>query len=327
MKMNNTIDFISWYFNANEHFYISIIDNKTSKTQNYIHNVESFKNNYKKILYNNKTKSLYFTYNTFNTEYGKRIVNVTSIKSMLFDFDEVETSTQDLKKLLSIFPNPSYILQSSPNKYQVCYRLNSMDVSFKDFSIIHKVLSNHFNSDINVCSVEKLFRLPFSINRKNDFQTVLQEFNGNTTLFNDFKEYFKTIVEDNSELREYCKTLAKKAKSKQSGVKNKNQPKKAIKISNKTIKANKKIQKVSYQPSFIKLDNKLIGKYKNILKRNNDDASISDIHYIRVRAKQNVEYDLIFNELISLRNILEKPFNRDINEYYTERYNSIYINT
>ena len=71
---------------------------------------------------------------------------------------------------------PTYVLETSPNKFQVCYKLFESNIAKDKFEIVAKAFATHFGSDINVCSIEKLFRMPFSINKKNDFFLLLEFF-------------------------------------------------------------------------------------------------------------------------------------------------------
>ncbi|WP_129106269.1 hypothetical protein [Arcobacter sp. AHV-9/2010] len=56
---------------------------------------------------------------------------------------------------------PTYIVQTSKDKFQICFKLNDKDIDFKEYELINKTLAIFFESDINVCSIEKLFRLHF----------------------------------------------------------------------------------------------------------------------------------------------------------------------
>lgn len=67
------------------------------------------------------------------------------------------------------------------------------------------------------------------------------------------------------------------------------------------------------------LDVSLIYKYEKILKNNNNDASVTDILYIKQRAKRNDNYDEIFNEIVQIRNIIDMPIKRDLSSYYDDR--------
>ena len=111
---------------------------------------------------------------------------------MIFDFDDTNVSNERkdyLIKTLGI--EPTYVLETSPNKFQVCYKLFESNIAKDKFEVISKAFATYFGSDINVCSIEKLFRMPFSINKKNDFETKLLSCNFNNVykLKEDFLSY------------------------------------------------------------------------------------------------------------------------------------------
>lgn len=320
MTLNNSLEFIKWYFDKEENFFITILNNKTNKISNYLHNSITFEKYYKTIMYHNEINSLYFTFNTFGTDKKKVKENVKNIKSIIFDFDEIETSETDLKYLLKNFPKPSYILQSSPKKYQVCYLLNDIpnNIIFNDFEVMLKTFSKYFNSDKNVCSIEKLFRLPFSINRKNDYKTELVKFNDYKTDYKDFLNFYEDMAAKNEDIRDFIQNEKNKKTEKT--------PKKTIttKTTQKTDKNVNSYDLPPFKETYIKLEGKTIGMYKSMYKNNDNDCSKTDIQYIKRRKKENVSYPTIMNEIIGHRRMLGKPIKRDFQEYYKERYISFF---
>lgn len=299
-------NFIDKYFKNDEYFFISFINHSDNRDiQNYLHNKESFNKFYEKFLYKNKKQSMYFTFNTFKKDSKQKIkTNVKKIKSIFFDFDS-ETSKTDLKKLCEVFPNFFYILQTSENKYQICYKFNNeIEKEFEEFEKIHYTLSSYFSSDLNVCSVEKLFRFPKSINKKNDFETkMFYNKNKNNT---EFIEFINFINENNIELLE-----------KPSKQKKENQELKEIKTEKKEIKTISIIENLEIKEELLK-------KYNSIFKRLKD-ASKVDILYIRERKKKINDFNLIFSEIIKIREKLNLPLKRTIDVYYSERYNNIFL--
>lgn len=300
MKGIKMINFIEKYFNKTDYFFITFINHKDNRDiQNYIHNIESFKKFYEKFLFKNKKQSMYFTFNSFKNCKSKTKENVSKIKSIIFDFDS-ETSKTDLKKLCEVFPNYFYILQTSENKYQICYKFENEIEEFEEFEKVVYTLSKHFNSDLNVCSIEKLFRFPKSINRKNDFETKIFYNKDKKTEFIEFKNF---INENNIELLE-------------KPSKNKNTELKEIK------KEKKEIQTITLINLEIKEE--YIKKYNSIYQRLKDPSKV-DILYIRERKKKVNDFNLIFSEIIKIREKLNLPLKRTIDVYYSERYNNIFL--
>lgn len=212
---------------------------------------------------------------------------------------------------------PSYILETSPKKFQVCYRLNDSTIDFKEYELVNKTLAKKFNSDINVCSIEKVFRLPNTINHKNGFKSTIKMFDEDKSYsFSAFKEKLNEYISSDETLNKYYLILKDK------GSKNKPKNSKA------TIKSGNDFSKSKKEPkgkNFIVLeedsylDASLIYKYEKILKNNNNDASVTDILYIKQRAKINDNYDEIFNEIVQIRNIIDMPIKRDLSSYYDDR--------
>ena len=189
MQEENIMNFINSYFESNEYFFITIINHQNNKTTNYHHNIHSFQRNLSKILYANSESSIYFTINSFKDEENSYLNqykqpakvkgNVSKVKALVFDFDDPNSSVSNVVNLIRTLNfKPNYILQTSPKKFQICFMLND-SVDSLNWEKVNKILAYYFDSDINVCSVEKLFRFPYFINRKNDFETTLQNFDFN----------------------------------------------------------------------------------------------------------------------------------------------------
>ena len=156
-----------------------------------------------------------------------------------------------------------------------------------------------------MCSIEKLFRFPYFINRKNDYETNFYDFDFNL-------KYDSTIFED------FIKNTPDK---KMVDAKNR-----ANKIKHNAPRIRKLIVKNSivYEKKLETIEPRLIGKYTAILERNSDDASVADVLYIKDRRKKTNDFDMIFNEILLIRESINKPLKRDLNEYYKDRY-SIFL--
>ena len=311
MQKQNIMNFINSYFESNEYFFITMINHQTNKTTNYHHNVHSFQRNLSRILYANNESSIYFTINSFKDEensylnqynYPAKVKgNVSKVKALVFDFDDPTTSASNVANLIrTLNIAPTYILQTSPRKFQICFMLNE-SVDSLTWEKVNKILAYYFDSDINVCSVEKLFRLPYFINRKNDYETTLQNFDFNRKYdFSIFEDFIKNTIND------------KMTKVKE----------RVNKIRHNTPRVRKPIVKDSivYEKKVDEIEERFVGKYTAILERNSDDATTADILYIKDRRKKIDDFDMIFNEILLIREKLNKPLKRDLNGYYEDRY-------
>lgn len=311
MQEENIMNFINSYFNSNEYFFITMINHQTNKTTNYHHNVHSFQRNLSKILYANNENSIYFTINCFKNEensflneykYPSKVKgNVSKIKALVFDFDDPTTSKLNVANLIKTLKIlPTYTLKTSLGKFQICFMLND-SVDFLTWEKVNKILAYYFDSDINVCSVEKLFRLPYFINKKNDFETNLCNFDFNRKYdFSIFEDFIKNTTD-----KKMLESINR-----------------ANKIKHNTPRIRKLIPKNSivYEKKIETIEPRFVGKYTAILERNSDDASVADILYIKDRRKKTDDFDMIFNEILLIRESLNKPLKRDLNEYYKDRY-------
>lgn len=315
MKTNilTPLEFINAYFNEDEHFFITFIDHqKNGYAQNYLHNKESFRSYYNAILKKNNSLSAYFTFNAFKARelcklndkgfISKCKDNVSNIKGIVFDFDEPSVSLEYKDRLISSLGiKPTYTLSTSPNKYQIYFKLKDENIDFIDFELVNKSLSIHFKSDKNVCSIEKLFRLPFSVNRKNDYQTNLIDIDFNNSYnFSHFRDY----VLNNPDINIIYEELkAKKLK---------------IKPMIKHLEPNNSTKTVREYNDKLEINNSILSKYIAIFKRLSD-ASKVDILFIKERKKQGIAFEDIFNEILTIRNKIGKPLQRDINSYFVDR--------
>ena len=311
MQEKNIMNFINSYFESNEYFFITMINHQTNKTTNYHHNVHSFQRNLSRILYANSQSSIYFTINSFKDEensflneykYPAKVKgNVKFSKALVFDFDEPNSSVLNVTNLIKTLDiQPNYILQTSPKKFQVCFMLeNSVDLL--NWEKVNKTLAYYFNSDINVCSMEKVFRFPYFINRKNDFQTKLINYDFSFRYdFAKFEDFIKNTTD-----KKMVDAINR-----------------ANKIKHNTPRIRRLTPKDSivYEKKIETIEERFVGKYTAILERNSDDASVADILYIKDRRKKTDDFDMIFNEILLIRESINKPLKRDLNEYYKDRY-------
>lgn len=313
MNNKNIISFLENYFTPDEYFFITTINHSTNKTNNFYHNTNTFKRFINSIKSKNINDSIYFTLNAFKSHSdsvlnqfkapSKIKENVSHIKSLIFDFDNPTTSKANLVNLVkSLNIVPSYVLQTSENKFQVCFKLNNTNIDFKEYELINKTLAKFFDSDPNVCSIEKIFRFPYFTNKKNDYETNFKNQNFNNSY--DF-DLFKNYVLDNLDIPEMKNFYDENIKIQQN------------------IKTTKIEKVAAVAPKFEvkEIDKKYISKYKIILKNNFNDASNCDILYIKERAKSEKDFDIIFNEILYIREEINKPLKRNLEHYYQDRHN------
>ena len=313
MNNQNIISFLENYFTPDEYFFITTINHTTNKTNNFYHNTNTFKRFINTIKQKNLSDSIYFTLNAFKSHSNsvlnqfkapsKTKDNISHINALIFDFDNPMTSKDNLVNLVkSLNIAPTYVLQTSKNKFQMCFKLNYKNIDFKEYELINKTLAKYFDSDSNVCSIEKVFRFPYFTNKKNDYETNFKNQNFNNSY--DF-DLFKNYVLDNLDNSEMLNIYNENLKIQQN------------------IKTTKIEKIVSAAPKIEvkEIDKKYVGKYINMYKDQNKNASNCDLVYIRDRAKKEKDFDIIWNEILFMRGLLKKPIIRNYDHYYQDRYN------
>ena len=228
---------------------------------------------------------------------------------MIFDFDDTNVSNERKDYLIkSLGIEPTYVLETSPNKFQVCYKLFESNIAKDKFEIVAKAFATHFESDVNVCSIEKLFRMPFSINKKNDFETKLLSCNFNNVY--NLKDTFLNYIANNENIKNIFFQIS-----------HKNKEQKLVVEQQQEVSKNKKnVNPILDMP--LCLDNGLVGKYGYFLKQSNYDASVSDLKYIYARLKEDnsIDFDTIYGEIKFCRyKIFNKPLKREEVAYYNNR--------
>lgn len=326
IKSYFTIDFIKSYFNQDDNFFITFINHEKGENykfpQNYLHNVQSFEKYYNAIKNKNSDYSIYFTMNSFKnledcTKNDKNYAtktkdNVQKIKSIIFDFDDPNNSKENMEKMIDFLQvKPTYVIETSPNKFQVCFKLLENKMNFDKFEMINKTFATYFKSDLNVCSIEKLFRLPYFLNKKNDFETRLIESNFENVY--SFEDVFLSKLKENMELKTILYNLDEgRTRSSRDVIKKNIYIKKEKEENIIPIPKNN-----NYFENPIKfMDMKDIKKYGFFLKQNGIDSSRNDIAWINKRKNETNDFDLIFNEILFLRNYYDNPLKRNIDEYF-----------
>jgi len=264
--MNN---FINDYFKNEDIFYIFLLNRNKEPhtTKQYYCNKKQFKKfeelNY--IKWNKLGVDIYFSLNTFekvDNKISRKKENVKNVKTLFFDIDEngEEIKNQIIEKL----GLPSYIFQTSKNKFQLLYLLKNENIDFMEFEKISKTLTKYFNTD-HTFDISRVSRLPNFINNKNGFEVNFIKNNVDYDL-----KYFKDFIKNNNiELLTFSKENGThKEKRKKIVVKNVKQNLKNIDIK---YKNNKKMY---------------VDIYQNFLIKNGNDRSKSDFDFV-VYLKKN----------------------------------------
>ena len=293
------LEILNNYFDNEEYFYTTLLNHKDFEDyKNYLNNKDKVNFHFKRLQELNKKYSIYYTPNVFNKDnFGRKTYNVEYLKGFIFDFDKGDTY-KNCKNLITIFPDYFYILESSKNKYQVLYKfdevINDKEL-FEEYEKINLTIATYFNSDTTTYNTNHLFRFPTSINKKNEFQSVIKKNEQKTISYQEFKNF---ISSENLEI------ITPKVKCGKTPTKINNHIKNGDFVFN-------------FDDKLKTIDDNLYFQYLAIYKRNNKNASNTDILYLKARRKKNIEFDIIFKEIMFIREEQKLILKREVEDYYS----------
>jgi hypothetical protein len=267
MIINN---FINQYFEDGEIFYIFFLNRNTNATQQRYCDLKYFNKNYQDLWseWNKKEVDIYFSLNNFkwiDKKISRKKRNVKDIKTLFFDIDiDAETIKPLIIKELG---KPTYVIQTSQNKYQLLYVLENTDIDFNDFETISKTLTYHFKTD-KTFDISRVSRLPNNINNKNGFM-VNYEYNH---IKYDIKHFQDYINLNNIILEETIKDKSFKTSNKVIAEKHKQKEK----INIETNPTNQSNIKKKFNKNLIDYD----FVYQDLLSQNNNDYSAADFDFV-----------------------------------------------
>ncbi|MEA2018507.1 MAG: DNA-primase RepB domain-containing protein [Campylobacterota bacterium] len=268
------IEFLKDYFNEDEYFIIAQKYPKIDDKVKHHHSMLNITNKnidkqLGKFYYLNKDKNvdIYFSLNTYKQQKSfypsRREQYVNSIKSFYFDIDkgDIEEKKQNIIKM---FGTPTYIIESSKNKFQFIYKfdkpliINSIE-DIKYFKQLLKSLTYHFDIDKTFDSA-RIFRLVGYMNKKqanNNFKVKIEKNNYYYT----FEEF--EIIAKNYLLQKPTTTLSNKKKL------------------DKPIKTKPKTYSDIEYKKYSAITKKFNRRYKEFSQKYNNDKSTADIAYAR----------------------------------------------
>lgn len=271
------IEFLKDYFNENEYFIIAQkhpIKNGKIKHNHTITLLNdpylSLKLNKYKNLNKNENVDIYFTLNEYNKQslnsrfVSRKETKVKSIKSFYFDIDkgDIEKKKSDI---IHMFGLPTYIIESSLNKFQFIYKFKEPKQvkSFDDIIHFKKLLKGllyHFDVD-KTFDTARIFRLVGYMNKKNGNNDFVVNIKKNDALysFEDFEKISSQYVLNDD--------VSKPTK------KNTN-------INKTTTKKSKPLKNHSFD-KYKDISKKFVRKYRDLSIKYNDDLSVVDLSYAR----------------------------------------------
>jgi len=267
------------YYKHNEYFFISMgSKDKKQFMQFYTSLSKQNVNDFIKLAIekNDDDLNIYFTLNTFtfiDKKISRQKKNLkTPIKALFFDIDKNAEVIKN--EIIDEFGNPSILLQTSPEKFQLIYLLKSNQLTTEEFEKVSKRITKHFKTD-DTWEVSRIFRAPYFNNAKNGFEVklLIKDFNRKFEF-----ETFKKFTDKLSPLEEKKKT---KVKLKDTAPSQKGTtPSKKQKVITNGIN------------SYIHYKNSFVGNcedYERFLKQSDNDHSQADLKYfVYLKKNQNI---------------------------------------
>ncbi len=313
------IEFLKDYFTPDEYFIIAQKHpSKNGKVKHHhtMLNIEnkSIEKHLGRFYYLNKEEQgadIYFTLNTYKVQtsrYPKRTEEfVDTIKSFYFDIDKGDIESKKTN-IINLCGTPTYIIQTSKGKFQFIYKFKEPYVvknkeDRDNFKQLLKGLTYHFDVD-KTFDTARIFRLSGYMNKKpqnENFIVKIKKFE-NLSSFEEFEKIAKEYtLEDTSKK----KTITDEAKTPQ-------KPTLKIKVGKCTKENNFK----EYE-GITKIPNR---KYYDLLKKYNDDYSITDLAFARwLRySKYITDDEVIIQKIFQARgyNHLMKKHSYQIDYYF-----------
>lgn len=283
--------FLEKYFkNKDDIFYLFFL-NRDGGKKSYQRYTSPNRKNFQLLLNESKEKNttsfdIYFSLNSFGFKDRKimRSKNyVKEIKAIYFDIDEDAINIKNYILSIKEFSSPTFIIQTSEEKYQLIYLLEKpLTSNFNEFEQILKFLTQYFKTD-KTFDISRIFRVPNMVNNKNGFR--VNYLYDDTTV--DFEE-IKTFAFLNGFKYEQDKPIIiKPKKEKQPPIQRQN-PIKSLLLDIEQYKDTKHKKSLQYDY--------LLEKYHN-------DKSTADLAYCRwLVFKKNIKKDkTIIKKLIVVR--------------------------
>ncbi len=297
--MNTIQDFINDYYNLDDIFYIGFKCRETDKWYHKSFSINTI--NYKSLKGQNYyKKDIYLSLNTFkDKEKGRFEHNVLKTDSVFFDIDKEGNET--VKKIINELGEPYYYLQTSPEKFQLIYKLDK-SYPADEIKLLTFNLTKIYNTD-HTFDLARVFRAPFYINNKNGFKVKIEK-RGKVYTYQELKKIF---IKNNYEFIENIQSKRK-------------QPKQTL----KAIKDNKQILKVIKDNKYFNPKNKYYQQYLKTLDKVDGDNSRADLQFIRYLLYKKISFENAINILFQVRENIFDKHNNEIDYYINNIKNKCY---
>jgi hypothetical protein len=104
--------------------------------------------------------------------YSRTKHSLREIRHVYLDIDRYGDQAIELIHTSRDVPNPNFVLNTSPGKYQVVWRIDGANLQQAE-ALLHS-MANHFGADLAATDAARVLRLPGFANRKLAFEFVVQ---------------------------------------------------------------------------------------------------------------------------------------------------------
>lgn len=284
--------FIDNFYSLRDIFYIGFKNRNENEKINWWHK-SYYKDeiDYKQLKkLNYYKKDIYLTLNTFKKKDAGRFES--NIQDARFLFFDIDYDAENIKNnILNELKDATYIIQTSKDKFQLLYRLDK-DYNKNDVKEISKLLSNYFNTD-KTFDLARVFRCPYFINNKNNFNVKLLAYNDISYNLDYFKKYIKDKdIKEIEHQKDIIKTTFK---------------------AHTTNKIDITIQQ--YNNISFNSNNKYLKIYNNQVVKANNDKSKADLAFIRYLRYRKININNCIKHLKECRQDLNEKHGQELDYY------------
>ncbi len=185
------LQFLQNYFNNGDIFYTLLVDRKgDADPKQYKNDTSNLTQLINQLDYYNKNGwDIYYSLNVFNPlndAIYRQKKYVKEVRTIFFDIDR--DAIKIGKTLVDELGDPTYIIRTSPQKFQFLYMLDVPSSDIKVCEEIGEILSNHFKTD-KTWDSPRVARLTGMINNKNSYVVNVHKATGNRFELDHFKNY------------------------------------------------------------------------------------------------------------------------------------------
>lgn len=161
-------DFIRENFNTNDRLAAVVLNKKTHEVIQRLASADSmaapdFQSwlRYK----NNEGFEVYLSLNALHdSAEGRTKAEIAAIRHIFLDFDDDGTAAVERLEKRDDMPTPSYISNTSPNRWQAIWKVEGFDI--EQAEILQKALARQTSADIAAADCARVLRLPGFYNHK-----------------------------------------------------------------------------------------------------------------------------------------------------------------